>query len=115
MRRVFGLIAAFGILSVLSAAAFAGPQDFVLVNNTGYPIYYVNVSPSNSDSWEEDIMGADILQNGDAVRISFNVGNQQYWDIQAVFEDESSISWYKIDLLQASQVTLNGDGTASLE
>ena len=115
MKRVLALFAALGILLALSAAACAGPQDFILVNNTGYPIYYVNVSPSNSNNWEEDIMGSDILPNGAAVRINFNVGNQQYWDIQAIFEDESSIAWYEIDLLQASKVTLNGDGTASLE
>ena len=115
MKRILGLFAALGILLALSAAAFAGPQDFILVNNTGYPIYCVNVSPSNSNNWEEDIMGSDILPNGEAVRVNFNVGDQQYWDIQAIFEDGSSVAWYEIDLLQAAKVTLNGDGTANLE
>ncbi len=113
MKRIFGL--SLVLVAMFAAVACAGPQDFVLVNNTGYPIYVVNVSPSSSNNWEEDIMGSDILPNGEAVRINFNVGNQQYWDIQAIFEDESTISWYEIDLLQASKVTLNRDGTASIE
>ena len=39
----------------------------------------------------------------------------QYWDIQATFEDGSGLAWYGIDLLSVAQVTLNNDGTASLQ
>ncbi len=111
--KVFFLAALF--VMAMSAVAFAGAQDFVLVNNTGYPIYKVNVSAASTDQWEEDILGSDILANGEAVKVNFGVGNQQYWDINAIFEDGSSIAWYGIDLLSVSQVTLNNDGTATLE
>ncbi len=111
--KVFFLAALF-VMSYASVA-FAGAQDFVLVNNTGFPIYVVNVSPANTNSWEEDILGSDILANGQAVQVNFGAGNTQYWDIQAVFEDGSSLAWYGIDLLSYYQVTLNNDGTASLE
>ena len=87
--KVFFLAALF--VMALSSVAFAGAQDFTLVNNTGYPIYKVNVSAASTNSWEEDILGSDILPNG------------------------SSIAWYGIDLLSTYQVTLNNDGTASLQ
>ena len=111
--KVFFLTALF--VMALSAVAFAGAQDFVLVNNTGYPIYKVNVSPASTNNWEEDILGSDVLMNGESVHVSFGVGNTQYWDINAVFEDGSSIAWFNIDLLSTYQVTLNNDGTATLE
>ncbi len=111
--KVFFLAALF--VMALSSVAFAGAQDFTLVNNTGYPIYKVNVSAASTNSWEEDILGSDILPNGSSVTVTFGVGNQQYWDIQAIFEDGSSIAWYGIDLLSTYQVTLNNDGTASLQ
>ena len=111
--KVFFLAALF--VMGLSSVAFAGAQDFVLVNNTGFPIYKVNVSAASTNSWEEDILGSQILGNGEAVRVNFGVGDQQYWDIKAVFEDGSGLEWYGIDLLSVSQVTLNNDGTASLE
>ncbi len=111
--RVFFLAALF--VMAYASVAFAGAQDFVLVNNTGYPIYVVNVSAASTNSWEEDILGSQILGNGQAVQVNFGVGNQQYWDIQAVFEDGSSLAWYGIDLLSTYQVTLNNDGTASLQ
>ena len=111
--RVFFLAALF--VMALSSIAFAGAQDFVLVNNTGFPIYTVNVSPASSDNWEEDILGKQVLPNGEAVQVNFGIGNTQYWDIQAVFEDGSSLAWYNIDLLSVAQVTLNNDGSATLE
>ena len=111
--KVFFLAALF--VMALSSVAFAGAQDFTLVNNTGFPIYKVNVSAASTNSWEEDILGSDILPNGSSVHVSVGVGNQQYWDIQAIFEDGSSIAWYGIDLLSTYQVTLNNDGTASLQ
>lgn len=104
------------IMAVLFAGmAFAGAQDFVLVNNTGADIYVVNISPTSTNDWEEDILGSDILENGEEVRVNFGVGRTRYWDIQAVFKDESTISWYKIDLLETSRVTLSANGTAYLE
>ncbi|MBQ9366034.1 MAG: hypothetical protein IJT82_09675 [Schwartzia sp.] len=111
--KVMFLTAVF--VMAMSAVAFAGPQDFVLVNNTGFPIYVVNVSAASSNSWEEDILGSQILANGESLKVNFNVGNTQMWDIQAVFEDGSSLAWYGIDLLSTYQVTLNNDGTATLQ
>ena len=104
--RVFLLAAMF--VMAFASVAFAGAQDFVLVNNTGYPIYVVNVSPASSNDWQ-------ILGNGQYCEVTFPTNGVQYWDLQAAFEDGSSLSWYNIDLLSVAQVTLNGDGTASFQ
>ena len=109
--RIFLLTAILAV--AMSAVAFAGAQDFVLVNNTGYDIYLVNVSPNDSNYWEEDILGSSILPNGDSVYVSFGVGSTQYWDLLVTFEDGSTLSWDDIDLLSYGTITLNGNGTAS--
>lgn len=114
MKKFRSVLAVIFVLA-FSTAAFAGAQDFVLINNTGDDIYVINISPSKSNDWEEDILGSDILEYGESVRVNFGAGRTRYWDIQAVFEDESTISWYGIDLLETSVVTLNKDGTATLE
>ena len=111
--KVFFLAALF--VMGLSSVAFAGAQDFVLVNNTGFPIYKVNVSAASTNSWEEDILGSSVLMNGESIRVNFGAGNTQYWDIQEIFEDGSALAWYGIDLLSTYQVTLNNDGTATLQ
>ncbi|MBO4852613.1 MAG: hypothetical protein J5477_03185 [Schwartzia sp.] len=111
--KVFFLAALF--VMAYASVAFAGAQDFVLVNNTGYPIYVVNVSPASSDNWQNDILGSQILGNGQYCEVNFPTNGVQYWDLQAAFEDGSSLSWFNIDLLSVAQVTLNGDGTASFQ
>ncbi len=111
--KICMLVAAFCMM--LSSVAFAGAQDFRLVNRTGYDIYVVNVAPSSSDSWQEDILGSQVLGNGQMVNVQFAPNGEQYWDIQATFQDGSGLHWDGIDLLSVAQVTLNGDGTASLQ
>ncbi len=103
------------LLVLFSSSAWAGAQDFVLVNRTGYDIYVLNVSPSNAKEWQEDLLGSQILANGEALQVNFNVGKQQYWDIQVKFQDGSGLYWMHLDLLHTSMIALNKDGTATLK
>lgn len=114
MRKVYALLAVIFVFA-FAGMAFSGAQDFVLVNNTGADIYTVNISPSGVNDWEEDILGSDVLENGESVTVTFGLGNTALWDIQAIFKDGSSISWYEINLLEVARVTLLGDGTATLQ
>ena len=119
MQNFFKAAKAF-ILSLIMAVsitgvAMAGAQDFVLVNNTGHDILVVNVSASSTNNWEEDILGHDVLMNGEAVSVGFGSGSERYWDIRVEFTDGSEMSWSGIDLLSVSRVSLMGDGTAYLD
>ena len=120
MQNFFKVAKAF-ILSLIMAVsitgvAMAGSQDFVLRNNTGHDILVVNVSPSASNDWEEDIMGHDVLLNGEAVTVTFGKGDKtRYWDIRVEFVDGSEMSWTGIDLLSVGRISLMGDGSAYLD
>ncbi len=111
--RIF-FIAAMLIMAMTSMA-FAGAQDFKLINNTGHDIQVVNVSPSSSEDWQNDILGSQVLGNGEYCDVQFAASGHQYWDLQATFNDGSSLAWSNIDLLSVSAVTLNGDGSASFQ
>ena len=59
-----------------------------LVNQTGYDIVRFYGSNKGSKSWEEDILGKNILSNGSSVVVNFNDGTGYCkFDFQAVFED----------------------------
>ena len=103
------------LIIAMTSIAFAGQQDFKLINSTGYDIHIVNVSPSSSNDWQNDILGSQILGNGQYCNVQFAPNGQQYWDLQATFDDGSSLSWSNIDLLSVATVTLNGDGTANFQ
>ena len=81
MRSAF-----IGIIAVLSfsttpSLAFNGYVD--VTNNTGYDIYYLYISNENRKSWEEDVLGRDILRNGQTVRVSVRDADSEYFDIRA--------------------------------
>lgn len=112
--KVCAVLASLFVMA-FAVSAFAGAQDFILVNSTGFDIYVLNVSPSNTNDWEEDILGSDVFENGETTRVRFGNDDARYWDLRAEFEDKTSISWYNIDLFEVSRITLHRDGTATLE
>jgi hypothetical protein len=113
--RAFGKVClgvAFAALSALtvmnSQQALAGDQDFVIVNKTGYDISEVYVSPAKSANWEEDILGRDILPEGDRTEITFSRSEDPCrWDLKVVYaDDDSSAEWGALNLCEISVVTL---------
>lgn len=90
------------------ASAQEGKQDFDLVNKTGYDISHVYVSPAKSDDWEEDVLGKDVLSDGDEWEIKFDRASKTCkWDLKVVYADDSSSAyWRAIDLCKISKITV---------
>lgn len=105
--------------SVARARHASGPQDFVLVNQTGETIREVYVSPSKADDWEEDILGRDVLEDGESVKITFHDRpGIKLWDLKAVVGEKGGRShiWYELNLMEIEEVTIyykNGKAYAS--
>ena len=102
------LVVLFSLLTLLIAAgsALAGMQDFTLTNNSGSVITNLYVSPSGEDSWGEDVLGADVLEPGQAVNISFdNYNDACAWDIMVVDEDGAQSTIGGVDLCTTTDVT----------
>ncbi len=104
-------MAAPAVLLFAAAPAYSvGIQDFDLVNATGYTISEVYVAPSSSNEWEEDVMGLDILEDGDTVTIEFAPRQKACnYDIKVVWEDGDEAFWQGFDLCTVSEVTLHWD------
>ena len=106
-----------GVLLLLmlsfSAVASAGAQDFTLVNQTGLDIHYVFVSPRSSSDWGSDIMGRDVLPNGNSVQITFSPGTRAAdWDIRVEYVNGDYEEWENFNLNSISQITLKKNGDA---
>jgi len=114
--RVFLLGLLLVISLLFSSTVFAGSQDFELINNTGKAITHIYVSPTNVNDWQEDVLGQDILENGDSVRISFGNGERAAnWDIKATYANGNELYWEKFNLKTISTITLQANGSASYE
>lgn len=111
MRHMFfaACAVAFGaVISMHGAIAAGAKQDFELVNKTGYDIKHVYISPTKSDDWEEDVLGKDLLEDGDAWDIRFERGDKTCkWDLKVVYaDDDSSAVWKNIDLCTVEKITI---------
>jgi hypothetical protein len=107
----------FAALLTILTVVFATPSparaesalDFVLVNDTGYTIDKIFVSPTKTEEWGEDVMGQDQLEDGKSVKIHFNRAHEKdtKWDIKVVFTDNENRFWTGLDLSTISEVTIH--------
>ncbi len=91
-----------------SAQSQEAKQNFTLVNRTGYTLSEVYVSPSKADTWEEDILGQDTLDDGESQHITFHRSNRTcIWDLKVVYvDDNSSAIWEDINLCKIEKITI---------
>lgn len=91
-------------LATLTVTAPAWAQMFekiTVVNSTGYTISEVYIAPATSQSWEEDVLGIDVLVDGDAVEIDFRRSeNTCDWDLLVVYDDGEQAVWDGLNLCQ---------------
>lgn len=108
MRMWLAAVALATGLATAQAAVGQAKQDFTLVNKTGYALSEVYVSPNKSDEWEEDILGRDVMEDGDAFDIHFERADKScLWDLKVVYQDDDSEAvWDAIDLCSVSSITI---------
>lgn len=112
MKRV--KIAALSILATmaLSASAMAEQKnlDFKIVNATGYDIKAVYVTEAEN-TWSENIMGQDLLEDAAEVEIGFEGDiSECKGDLKVDWTDDSpSVVWKGLDFCAISEVTLKYD------
>jgi hypothetical protein len=116
MKKTAGLIV---LLLTAIAPAFAGDQDFTLVNDTGLTIDQLYCSPTETKDWEQDVLGVDVLKDGEKVEIKFSRDEKaKDWDLMIVDEQGDKIYWTDIDLFEAETITLyykDGKPTAEIK
>lgn len=90
-----------------TTAASTRALSFELTNFTGSALQAVYVSPSHSTGWEENVLGADELNDGNTVDLSFNPEERaNLWDIKVESADKHSAEWKNLDLRGVSRITL---------
>ena len=80
--------------------ALAGQQDFVVRNNTANEVHYIYVSPVSSDSWEEDILGANrVLAPYSEINVNMSgYGGECFFDLMIVDATGYSQEYRNVDL-----------------
>lgn len=75
----------FALTTVLCVPTIALAANVEFVNKTSWEIHEVYFSPASQQSWGDDHLGNDVLENGDSLTLSgVDRGD---WDVKLVDED----------------------------
>jgi hypothetical protein len=102
LARTTFIASTIGVLSlpVLAVRALADKADFWVYNDSAATITRLHVSESTRDTWEDNILGEDVLVTGAGIRIAFEneLDNSCHYDILAVFADGQVVEDYRVDV-----------------
>jgi hypothetical protein len=96
-------------------------QDFNLVNKTGYTIDEVYVSPHSTNDWLDDVLGQDVLGDGENANIKFHSANEIcVYDLKVIYDDKEEAEWTDINLCEESKITIrwnkkSGESSATFD
>ena len=110
-KALFGLVTAGMVLascSTTTTTTSSADRRVTIINNTGYTITRFYGSNVGSNSWEEDILGSDVLPAGASTTINFDDGTGYCtFDFKAEFADGSGLVENNVDVCTTSSVTFN--------
>lgn len=103
---VFAATACVLLLAFTGSVAATDPITFTLINGTDYTIMEFYASPPSTDSWEEDILGRDVLEPGEAVDITIDDWREDcLYDFLAVFDDDTELVHERVSVCDGEEYT----------
>ena len=110
-------------LFVLAAGlSFLGPKDssaqaltFDVVNNTGFDLVDVFVTPAAAANWGNDILPQSLFQNGSTITVTIpaDYGETCMFDMKITDGVGGDITFTGIDACKLITLQINADGTYS--
>ncbi len=101
-----------GLLGVVTFAVMTGSalgearQSFTLLNQTGHVIVTLNVSAQGSNHWGPDLLGREVLANGESASLTFdNAEAECVWDIRVTYDDQTQNEERGVNLCEIDTVT----------
>ncbi|WP_234809608.1 hypothetical protein [Mycolicibacterium tusciae] len=105
-KLTIGIVAAVVALLGLAAPANAQDRNVEVINQTQHAIVQFYASNVDRGTWEEDILGEDVLPVGQSVNINIDDGSGAcLYDFKAVFDDGEELVRTGIDVCTTTAYT----------
>lgn len=87
--------------------------SYDVVNNTGFTLVDVFVTPAETDHWGQDILPNDLFENGSTIKVTIppDYGTTCLFDMKITDADGGHITFTNIDICKLVKLQINGDGT----
>lgn len=102
---------ALPVVPLTAQQALADKADFWVYNDSEATITRLYVSESTRDTWEDDLLGEEVLVSGSGIRITFKdeTSTSCHYDILAVFADGQVVEDYRVDVCSNRGYTFYDD------
>jgi len=94
MKKMVFILAVFAVL-VMGLYAFDG--NIEITNDTGFDIFLLYVSHENADDWGDDVLGDEVLGDGETVTVNLEGYISSIFDILAEDEDGDTYTLWALD------------------
>jgi len=113
MKKIWFLLLIFAVI-VLQLPAFDGYVD--ITNETGFPVYYVFISPHDTDSWGRDLLGNDaVIEDEGNQRFELTDQPTSVFDIKLEDVDGDIYILESVDLSEITSITFTPENMSSEE
>ncbi|TYB82234.1 hypothetical protein [Maritimibacter fusiformis] len=100
-------VVAAGLLAS-TTSAMALERWVKVVNNTGYTMVAFYASHRDASTWQEDILGNNVLPSGYSININMNDGTGYcIFDFKAVFDDGDEVEVWGRNICELDTFTFN--------
>jgi hypothetical protein len=102
-KLTVSMMASAAFMGLAAAPASAQDRNVVIINETRHAIVQFYASNIGRGTWEEDILGEQVLPVGQSVNINIDDGTEAcLYDFKAVFDDGEELVRNRIDVCSIS-------------
>lgn len=99
-------IPALAVAATLGSAAFAQSEAIRFQNNSGATVYRIYYSPVTNSSWENDILGSNVLRNGQFLDVTIHNVSECNYDLLIQWENGAEYTDV-VNVCQIGQYNIN--------
>ncbi len=105
---LFGASLSLAALAITTASASAQDRRVEIVNDTSFIIMEFYASNVDAATWEEDILGQNVLDSGQSVVVNVDDGSGYcLYDFRAVFNDGDEVTKAGVNVCEIGRFTFN--------
>lgn len=107
MTTLLRATAAVALMVATAMPGVAQNLDFRIVNNSGFVLMELYVSPQSSSQWGSDVLGRNVIESPGSAMVRFPKGGSEcVYDIRMVFDDGDVLTDQQ-NLCQIGEYTIN--------
>ena len=113
-KQLLFLFVAIAVLSLFSAKnSSAQALTYDVVNNTGFTLVDVFVTPAETNNWGNDILPNNLFENGMTISVTIpaDYGETCTFDMKITDLNGDFVVFHGIDACKLIKLQINGDGT----